>query len=481
MEQKRILIIENDPVFEADVRLRLESFEMAVTSVADGAAGIDTAKDSPPDLILLAAELPGMSGYSVCNRIKKSNNLKEVPVVIVSTGETPETFEQHQSHRTPADDYLIKGGSGESVVNRVVTLLEAAVAPGEAPPVAPEFPGEPDELEGAFDALTAPPSEEPAEEEPPREPASVEPVAPVEELESIEELKPIEEPPVEQPRAPEPDLDAAFDHLTEPKSSPRKTTSPPPLKRKKKKREADIEDEYGFDNKLNFLRKNLKKRERELDESRKESSKAKNRYEEASHALKKMNEKFRAKEEQAEQLDEERADLANKLMQTQKELEEITEQLEESVRRFDEERTGLRNTLEEQSNKIIVLQETLQLLTQKKSEESSEYEEQLEDNRRKLELLQESLDEITREKEMREEDLGQEVEVERGRADLLQDSIDATATEKESLEQRVSELESARSANRNSARVSRIASAISPCWKKPSTRNAPSLLRTSPG
>ncbi len=66
MEQKHILIIENDPVFEADVRQRLESFEMMeVTSVADGAAGIDTAKGRPPDLILLAAELPGMSGYSV--------------------------------------------------------------------------------------------------------------------------------------------------------------------------------------------------------------------------------------------------------------------------------------------------------------------------------------------------------------------------------------------------------------------------------
>jgi CheY-like chemotaxis protein len=416
MEQKRILIIENDPVFEADVRNRLESFAMAVTSVADGAAGIDTAKGNPPDLILLAAELPGMSGYSVCNRLKKNKNLKEVPVVIVSTGETPDTFEQHQSHRTPADDYLLKGDSGESVVNRVVEILGAAPAPAEASPQEPEPLGDSDELDGAFDALTAPPSEESDEEEPPPpEPEYVQELEPVEELEPIEELEPVKEPPA-RPRAPEPDLDAAFDHLTEPKSSPDRPPPPPPKGRKKKSIDEDLEGEYGFDNKLNFLRKNLKKRERELDEARKEASKAKNRYEEASLALKKLNEKFRTKEEQAEQLEEERADLAKKFLHTQKELEDITQQLEDTVRRFDEERAGLRETSEEQSNKVKVLQETLQLLTQKKSEESSEYEEQLEDNRKKLELLQESLDEITHEKEMREQELGRGAQGGGGRA-----------------------------------------------------------------
>ena len=131
-------------------------------------AGIDNAKGSPPDLILLAAELPGMSGYSVCNRIKKNKKLKEVPVLIISTGETPDTFEQHQSHRTPADDYLLKGDSGESVVNRVVELLGPDAAAEELPLGEPLGGGDPGtdraddgELDGAFDALTAPPSEAP--------------------------------------------------------------------------------------------------------------------------------------------------------------------------------------------------------------------------------------------------------------------------------------------------------------------------------
>ena len=78
MEQRRVLIIENDPVFEAEIRQRLEQLQFAVTSALDGPAGIESAKGAPPSIIILAAELPGMSGYSVCNRLKKTQTCSSV-------------------------------------------------------------------------------------------------------------------------------------------------------------------------------------------------------------------------------------------------------------------------------------------------------------------------------------------------------------------------------------------------------------------
>ena len=77
---KRVLIIDNDPAFEASLRQSLEQRQLEVSSVGDGAEGLEHAKGAPPDCILLAAELPNMSGYSVCNRIRRTKSLQEIPL-----------------------------------------------------------------------------------------------------------------------------------------------------------------------------------------------------------------------------------------------------------------------------------------------------------------------------------------------------------------------------------------------------------------
>ncbi|HEX3345020.1 MAG TPA: response regulator, partial [Polyangiaceae bacterium] len=53
-------------------------------------------------------ELPRMNGFSVCNKLKKDPNLKDVPLVIMSTESSDETFDQHKKLRTRAEDYVHK-------------------------------------------------------------------------------------------------------------------------------------------------------------------------------------------------------------------------------------------------------------------------------------------------------------------------------------------------------------------------------------
>lgn len=72
MENKRILVIESDPDFATELSQILSSMQLSVTLEAEGQAGINQVTNLNPDLIVLAAELPGMSGYSVCNRIKET-------------------------------------------------------------------------------------------------------------------------------------------------------------------------------------------------------------------------------------------------------------------------------------------------------------------------------------------------------------------------------------------------------------------------
>ena len=49
-----------------------------------------------------------MNGFPVCNKLKKDPALKDVPLIIMSSESSEETFEQHRKLRTRADDYVHK-------------------------------------------------------------------------------------------------------------------------------------------------------------------------------------------------------------------------------------------------------------------------------------------------------------------------------------------------------------------------------------
>ena len=105
---KTVLLIESDPKFAGDMSAALESRGFGVRTSSDGKEGVELARALRPDCVVLCVELPGLSGYSWCNRLKKDDVLKAIPLVITSSEATPETFEQHRKLKTRAEDYLIK-------------------------------------------------------------------------------------------------------------------------------------------------------------------------------------------------------------------------------------------------------------------------------------------------------------------------------------------------------------------------------------
>jgi len=104
----KVLVFESDPAFAGELRNELGKLGCATTVVDDGNVGLQQATADRPDLILLSIELPRMNGFSVCNKLKKDPSLKEVPLVIMSSESSDETFEQHKKLRTRAEDYVHK-------------------------------------------------------------------------------------------------------------------------------------------------------------------------------------------------------------------------------------------------------------------------------------------------------------------------------------------------------------------------------------
>lgn len=114
-----VLLFESEQEFAETLKSGLAAYDCQITVVDDGEAGIALASESPPDLILLTIELPRMNGFSVCNKLKRNANLKKVPLVLLSSEATEETFDQHKRLRTRADQYIHKPVTVEELVSKL--------------------------------------------------------------------------------------------------------------------------------------------------------------------------------------------------------------------------------------------------------------------------------------------------------------------------------------------------------------------------
>lgn len=121
---QRILVFESDPGFATEVKSGFARFGAEVEVVADGNEGLERAAANRPDLILLSVELPNVNGFLVCKRIKKTPELADVPLVILSSDPNAEdTFEQHKKLRVRAEEYVRKPVAFGALLSRVRPLL----------------------------------------------------------------------------------------------------------------------------------------------------------------------------------------------------------------------------------------------------------------------------------------------------------------------------------------------------------------------
>jgi two-component system alkaline phosphatase synthesis response regulator PhoP len=80
----RILIIQDSPSVNAMLKFRLESGGFSVETVETGEEGIEKARASQYQLILLDYNLPGINGSQVCRILRKEDNTRNTPIVFMS-------------------------------------------------------------------------------------------------------------------------------------------------------------------------------------------------------------------------------------------------------------------------------------------------------------------------------------------------------------------------------------------------------------
>ncbi len=98
--------------------LQTENYDLDFAS--NGIEGLEKARISPPDLILLDIIMPEMDGYEVCRRLRQDPELKEVPVLFLSSLEDRKS--RLKGIEAGADDFLTKPFDVVEMLLRIGTI-----------------------------------------------------------------------------------------------------------------------------------------------------------------------------------------------------------------------------------------------------------------------------------------------------------------------------------------------------------------------
>ncbi len=120
--KQRILVVEDEPHLARGISYNLEAEGYVVTVVGDGPKALQHMEQDPEgvDLIILDLMLPGMSGYTVCESIRRWGN--DVPILILSARTLSE--DRTRGFDVGANQYLSKPFELDELISRVKNLLQ---------------------------------------------------------------------------------------------------------------------------------------------------------------------------------------------------------------------------------------------------------------------------------------------------------------------------------------------------------------------
>jgi DNA-binding response OmpR family regulator len=119
-QQMRVLLIEDEAQIADFIRRGLTFKGYCVDVASSGEAGLDSARDNPPDLVLLDVMLPGISGVEVCMRLREGLDAN-LPIIMLTAKDSTE--DKIEGLDAGADDYIAKPFSFDELLARVRAAL----------------------------------------------------------------------------------------------------------------------------------------------------------------------------------------------------------------------------------------------------------------------------------------------------------------------------------------------------------------------
>jgi DNA-binding response OmpR family regulator len=116
---KKIMIADDDPGIVDAIEMLLEFEGYKVTSTVDGSTVLDM-KEELPDLLLLDIWMSGEDGRDICRKLKQTDRIKNIPVIMVSASRDIE----RSAMAAGADDFLAKPFEMNDLLNKIRNFTE---------------------------------------------------------------------------------------------------------------------------------------------------------------------------------------------------------------------------------------------------------------------------------------------------------------------------------------------------------------------
>lgn len=129
MQNKKILVIEDEASIRDMLRFALERVDFLVSVAADAPSARLRIAESRPDLILLDWMMPGMSGVDYARELKAAPQTRDIPLIMVTA--RAEEEDKIRGLNIGCDDYVSKPFSFPELIARIQAVLRRSMPGGE--------------------------------------------------------------------------------------------------------------------------------------------------------------------------------------------------------------------------------------------------------------------------------------------------------------------------------------------------------------
>ncbi|SDE03626.1 response regulator transcription factor [Limimaricola pyoseonensis] len=120
---RRVLLIEDEPNIIEAISFILSRDGWTVHTHSDGATALDRVRAHPPDLVILDAMLPGLSGFDILGELRADAGLGDLPVMMLTA--RGQDRDRALAMRLGATHFMTKPFSNAEILDRVRALARA--------------------------------------------------------------------------------------------------------------------------------------------------------------------------------------------------------------------------------------------------------------------------------------------------------------------------------------------------------------------
>lgn len=102
----RALVVDDSPTVRKQLVLELGSFNISVDTAETGEQGLEMLANNRYDIIFLDVVMPGVDGYQVCKTIRRNQETKFTPIVMLTSKSSP--FDKVRGSLAGCSSYLTK-------------------------------------------------------------------------------------------------------------------------------------------------------------------------------------------------------------------------------------------------------------------------------------------------------------------------------------------------------------------------------------